>query len=58
VVRSIEIDHLERECLSAVVAHISKGDRKSDSSEGDGLLAWDHSIEWMWAIKELILGEP
>jgi hypothetical protein len=39
VVRLGEIDHLERECLGAVVARISEGDWQSDPQEGDGLLS-------------------
>jgi hypothetical protein len=41
-----------------VVAHISRGDWQCDLPEGDGLLAQDHFVEWMWAIFELIPGEP
>jgi hypothetical protein len=58
MVRTGEIDHLERECLGAVVARVSEGDWQSDSPKGGGLLARDHPIEWMWAALELIPVEP
>jgi hypothetical protein len=58
VVRPREVDHLKCERLSAVVAHVSECDRQSDPSEGDRLLARDHSVEWMWAALELVLGKP
>jgi hypothetical protein len=57
VIRPGEIDHLERECLSAVVACVSEGDWHSDPPEGDNPLARDHSVEWMWAALELVTGK-
>jgi hypothetical protein len=57
VVRPREVDHLKCDRLSAVVAHVSECDRQSDPSEGDRLLAQDHSVEWMWAALELVLGK-
>jgi hypothetical protein len=48
VVGSREVDHLEFECLGAVVACVSEIYRQTDLPEGDGLLAQDHSIEWVW----------
>jgi hypothetical protein len=58
VVRLGEVDHLKSECLSVVVAGISKGDGQRDPPEGDGLFTWDHSIEWVWASLKLVPGKP
>jgi hypothetical protein len=58
VVRSREIDHLQHERLGVVVACISEGYWQSDPPEGDGLLAQDYSVEWVWAALELIPGKP
>jgi hypothetical protein len=58
VVRPREVDYLKRECFGAVVARVSKSDRQGDPPKWNGLLAWDHSIEWVWATLELVLGEP
>jgi hypothetical protein len=58
VVRSREIDYLERECLGAVIAHVPEGDRQSDPPKRGGLFARDHSVEWMWAALEQITGKP
>jgi hypothetical protein len=53
-----EVDHLKSEHFDAVVAGISECDRQSDPPEGDGLLVWNHSIEWVWDTLELVLGKP
>jgi hypothetical protein len=45
VVGSGEVDHLKGDCLSAVVACISKSDEHNDLPEWDGLLAHGHFIE-------------
>jgi hypothetical protein len=58
VVRHREINHLKCERLGAVLACVSKGDLQSEPREGDGLLAWDHSIEWMWGALEPVPGKP
>jgi hypothetical protein len=58
VVRPREVDHLKCERLGAVVARVSEGDRQNVPLEGDRLLAWDHSIEWMWAALELVMSKP
>jgi hypothetical protein len=58
MVRPRKVDHLKRECLSAVVARASEGDRQSDPPMGDRLLPWDHSVKWMWAALELLTGKP
>jgi hypothetical protein len=41
-----------------MVADVSEGDWQSDPSEGDELLALDHSIELVRAALELIPGKP
>jgi hypothetical protein len=51
-----EADPLEGEHLSAVVACVSEGDKQINLPKGDGLLARDHSIEWVRAVFELLLG--
>jgi hypothetical protein len=48
----------ERDHVSAVVACIPEGDQQGDPSEGDRLLAQDHSVKLVWAVLKLILGEP
>jgi hypothetical protein len=53
-----EIDHFKSEHFSVVVASVSKGDRQGDPPVGDRLLAWDHSIEQVWATLELVPGKP
>jgi hypothetical protein len=58
VVRPKEVDYLKRECLNALVAHVSEGDRKGDLPEGDRLFAEDHSLERVWATLELVTGMP
>jgi hypothetical protein len=58
MVRLGKVDYLKQEYLSAVVASISKADWHGDLSERDRLLGWNHSIKWVWAALELILGEP
>jgi hypothetical protein len=58
MLRPGQVDHLESERFGVVVACISEGDTKSNPPKGDGLLARDHSIEWMWATLELISGKP
>jgi hypothetical protein len=58
VVRPKEVNHLKREHLGAVVAHVFERNRQSDPPKGDGLLAWDHSVEWMWATLELVTSKP
>jgi hypothetical protein len=58
MVGSGEVDHHVGECLDAVVVHISKGDRQINLPEGDGLFAWDHSVEWVQAILEHVLAQP
>jgi hypothetical protein len=58
MVRLGGIDHLERERLCVVVACVFEGDWQSDLPERDGLLAQDHSIEWMWAALVLVPGKP
>jgi hypothetical protein len=57
VIRPREVDHLKREIFGVVVARVSEGDRQGDPPEGDGLLAQDHSIEWVWTDLELIPGK-
>jgi hypothetical protein len=47
VVRPREVDYLECEHLSVVVAHVSKGDGQGDSLKRAGLFAQDHSVEWV-----------
>jgi hypothetical protein len=39
MVRPGEVDHLKHECLNAVIACVSEGDRQSDTPLGDKLLA-------------------
>jgi hypothetical protein len=58
VLRLGEVDHLKCERLDAVVACVFERDRQSDPPEGDGLLAQDHSVEWMWATLELVRSKP
>jgi hypothetical protein len=58
VVRAGEVDYLECECLGVVVAHVSEGERQGDLPKRDGLFAQDHSIEWVWAAFELVIGKP
>jgi hypothetical protein len=58
VVRSGTVDHLEGEHLGAVVVHVSKSGRQTDLLKGDGLLAWDHSIEWVQAGFGHVLAQP
>jgi hypothetical protein len=58
VVRLGEVDYLKRSCLSAVVAHVSKGDWQGDPPKRDELFAWDHYIEWVWTALELVMGKP
>jgi hypothetical protein len=41
-----------------VIVHVSNGDQQSDPPEGDGMLARDHSKEWMWAALELVTSRP
>jgi hypothetical protein len=57
MVRPGEVDYLRHEHLGVVVAHIPKGDRQGDPSEGDILLARNHSVKWVCASLELVLGE-
>jgi hypothetical protein len=45
VVRPKEVNHLKREHLGAVVAHVFERNQQSDPPKGDGLLAWNHSVE-------------
>jgi hypothetical protein len=47
VVWSGEVDHLEGERLNAVVARVSKSNGQIDLPEGNGLLAQNHSVEWV-----------
>jgi hypothetical protein len=56
VVGPEEVDHLEGKCFSAVVACITKGDWQTNLPEGDGLLAWDRSIQKVQACFELVSG--
>jgi hypothetical protein len=58
VERPREVDHLKREHLGVVVTRISEGDWQSDPPEGGGLLARDHSVEWVWAAIELVTSKP
>jgi hypothetical protein len=58
MVRPKEVNYLERDHVSAVVACIPEGDQQGDPSEGDILLAQDHSVKLVWAALKLILGEP
>jgi hypothetical protein len=57
VISPREVNHLKCNCFSPVVARISEGDRQGDSPKGGGLLAQDHSIEWMRTTLELISGK-
>jgi hypothetical protein len=58
MVRPGEVDYLKCEYLSAVVARVSECDRQGDLPKTVGLLARDHSVEWVWATLELVTGEP
>jgi hypothetical protein len=58
VVRPEEVNYFKRECFSAVVARVFEGDRQGDSFVGDRLLAQNHSVKWVHATLELVLGEP
>jgi hypothetical protein len=58
LVRPGEVDYFKHERLGAVVARVFEGDRQGDPSEGDRLLAQNHSIKWVRATLELVLGEP
>jgi hypothetical protein len=58
VVRLGEVDYLKCERLGAVVSRVSEGDQQGDPPERDGLFAWDHSIERVWAALELVTGKP
>jgi hypothetical protein len=58
MVRLGEVDHLESEHFGVVVACIFEGNMQIDPPEGDGLLAQDHSIEWMRAVLELVSSKP
>jgi hypothetical protein len=58
MVRSGEVNYFKCEGLGAVVTGLFEGDRQDDPSEGDELLAQNHSVEWVWATLELVLGEP
>jgi hypothetical protein len=58
VVRPEEVDYFKCECFSAVVARVFEGDRQGDSFVGDRLLAQNHSVKWVHATLELVLGEP
>jgi hypothetical protein len=58
MVRVRVVDYFERERLGAVVACIPEGDWQGDPSEGHALLARDHSVKWVWAALELVLGQP
>jgi hypothetical protein len=58
MVRPGEVDYHKCERLSAVVAHNSKGDRQGDPPKRDGLFAWDHSVERVWATLELLTSKP
>jgi hypothetical protein len=53
-----KVDHIESECFGVVVACVFEGDRQSNLPEGDGLLARDHFIEWVWVIFELVPISP
>jgi hypothetical protein len=57
MVRVEEVNYLECKRLGAVVACGPEGDRQGDSSKGDGLHAQDHSVKWVWAALEVVLGE-
>jgi hypothetical protein len=57
VVRFGEVDYLKHEHLGEVATHVPDGDRQGDLPKGNGLLARDHSIEWVWAALELVPGE-
>jgi hypothetical protein len=58
VVGSGEVDQLEGECLSAVVAHVSKSDKQIDLPKENGLLSWEHSVEWVRVGFEQVLTQP
>jgi hypothetical protein len=58
VVGSGEVDHFEGERFSAVVVRISESDRQINLPKGDGLLAQNHSIEWVWAGLEQVPAQP
>jgi hypothetical protein len=58
MVRAREVNYFERKCFGAIVARVPEGGQQGDSSKGDGLLTQDHSIKWVWAAMELVLGEP
>jgi hypothetical protein len=58
VVRPREVDYLNCEHLGVVVVHVSKGDRHGDAPKRDGSFAQDHSVEWVWATLELVIGKP
>jgi hypothetical protein len=58
VVRPREVDYLKCECLGAVVARFSEGDRQGDLPKGDMLLTRDHFVEWVWPALELVPSEP
>jgi hypothetical protein len=58
VVQSREVNHLEGECLGAVVSCVSKSDRKSDLPEWDELLAQDYFIERVRPCVEQIPTQP
>jgi hypothetical protein len=52
-----KVDYLKGEHLGVVVACIFEGDIESNLPKGDGLLARDHSVEWVRAIFELVPGQ-
>jgi hypothetical protein len=58
MVRPGEVNQFKCEHLGVVIARVPEGDRHSNPPEGDRLLTWDHSIEWMWAALELVLAKP
>jgi hypothetical protein len=57
MVRVREIDYFKHEHFSVVVACVSEDDRQGNPPKGDGLPTEDISIEWVWAILEMVLGE-
>jgi hypothetical protein len=58
VVWSGEVDHLEGERLNAVVSRVSKSNGQIDLPEGNGLLAQNHSVEWVRTGFERVLFQP
>jgi hypothetical protein len=58
VVWSGEVNHLNGERLDVVVARVSESNGQINLPKGNGLLAWNHSIEWVWASFQQVPAQP